>query len=254
LVPVVVLWAVLASAAAACALDLFTLWRHDDATLNVHVGDRVDYRSLTIDQGRRQSEVVRLQCVGEDAVAWVLELLPLVDDDSGLHPIPGEGWRLRLSRSAGENRGRFEDHVLGVEQWLDGEPRSVPMEEWRSDPLLQTILSSEFTPESCQDLGQTTRVVSGRDLLCDRVMLADRDTSLIELPRGNLLQVHVREVSASFHADIPFLGVAHAAERSETSSEIQPAGSRRAPPPRIRIETMELVDFGRDAKPWLGQG
>ncbi len=242
------------TAPAALALDLFTLWQHEDIVLSIQPGDRVDYRSTTFEQGRRRSEVIRLQCVGEDDDAWTLELLPLVENESGLHPITGEGWRLRLTRSTSKDRGRFEEQLLSVEQWIEGEPHSVSMSKWRSDPLLQSVLKSEFVPESREDLGQTTRVVAGHDLLCSRVVLADRDTSLIELPRGDLLQIHIREISASFHADVPFLGVAHAAERSETRSEVKPAGSRKSPPPRVRIETMELVDFGRDAVPWLGRG
>lgn len=238
----------------AAALDLFTLWHHEAATLSVAPGDRVDYRTVTVEQGRRRTELVRLQCVGEDDGHWLLELLPLTEDEEGLHPVPGEGWRLELAKKAAAARGALEDHVGEVEQWLDGEPRSVPAAEWREDPLLQSALAADFRPESREDRGPTTRVVAGRDLLCDQVVLVDRDTSRVELPRGALVQIHVREISASFQPEVPFLGVVHAAERSETRSTVEPAGARRAPPPRIRVETMELVDFGRDAAPWLGRG
>lgn len=238
----------------ASALDLFTLWHHEAGRFAIEAGDRVDYRSVTVERGRRREELVRLQCVEEDAQRWVLELLPLVADGEGLRPLPGEGWRLELAKTALSRAGRLEDHIGRVEQWLEGEPRTLSVSEWRDDPLLQTTLTADFRPESEEEQAPTTRKAGGRDLLCSQIVMVDRDTSRVELPRGSLLQIHTREVSASFHDDIPFLGMAHAAERMETQSTVEPAGARRPPPPRIRVETMELMDFARDATPWLGRG
>jgi len=241
-------------ASPAAALDLFTLWQDASAPLAVAPGDRVDYRNVTVEQGRRRTELVRLQCVADAGDHWVLELLPLHEGDAGPAPVPGEGWRLELRKSALASRGGLEEHVGRVEQWLEGEPRTVDAAEWRQDPLLQSALAADFRPESRETRDPTTRVVAGHDLLCDQVVMVDRDTSRVELPRGVLLQIHTREISASYQAAVPFLGVVHAAERSETRSSVEPAGSRRLPPPRVRVETMELVDFGHDAAPWLGRG
>lgn len=246
--------ALLAWAAPAASLDLFTLWHAAAGSLSIAPGDRVDYRNVTIEQGRRRTELVRLQCVGEDGGHWLLELLPLREGPDGLHPLPGEGWRLELAKTAATARGGLDEHVGRVVHWLEGEPRTVDAAEWREDPLLQASLAVDFHPESREVRPRTTRVVAGRDLLCDQMVLVDRDTSRVELPRGVLLQIHVREVSASYEASVPFLGVVHAAERAETRASVEPAGSRPLPPPRVRVETMELVDFGRDAVAWLGRG
>lgn len=245
---------VLLGAGAATALDIFTLWRLPEAPLRIAPGDRVDYLATKLATGRRSTELLRIQCVGETDVAWLIEVLPLDEIGGERVPRPGEGLRLSVGKSLTGRTGDLTDHVLAVEQWEGGERSDLPPEQWRDDPLADAFLESGFVPDTIETQGRTTRVVGRADLLCDQLTLTAADTTRIDLPRGEMIQIHTREVSAAIHSDVPFLGLAYAAERSETRSELVPAGRRRPPPPSMSVETMELLEFGTDATAVLGGG
>jgi len=238
---------VLTCAGGALALDVFTLWRQPEAPLRISPGCRVDYLGTSIEAGRRQVEAMRIQCVGETETTWLIEVLPLDEIPDGHVPRPGEGLRLTIARELAKRSGSLIDFVLEVAQWQDGSGRMLPAEQWRDDPLTGIFLESGFTPDSMEVQGKTTRVVGDADLLCEQFTLIASDTTRITLPRGEMIQIHRKEVSAAVHDEVPFLGVAYAAERTETRSELVPAGRRQPPPPSIRVEIMELLDFGTDA-------
>jgi hypothetical protein len=242
----------LAFAGPAFALDVFTLWQRPEAPLSLAVGDRVDYQTSIQESGRRTTDLVRLQCVEDTERGWWLEILPLTETAAGLMPTAGEGVRLLLDHEVVTRSGDLPARVLRVERWQAGVVEVLEGSSWREDPLVKTSLQAGFSPDTVERQGGTTRVVGEADLLCSQFTLVERDTTRIELPRGTLLQITKHEVSAAVHPDIPFLGVAFAAERVETRSVLDPPGGRRAPPPELRIETMELIDFGRDAKSRLG--
>jgi len=237
----------LAWAGAAVALDVFTLWRLPEAPLRITAGDRVDYLGTSIEAGRRRVEALRIQCVGETDAAWLIEILPLDETPDGHVPVPGEGLRLAIDRALAGRAGALVDHVLEVAQWRDGHGEVLPREQWRDDPLTGAFLEAGFVPDTREEQGQTTRVVGEADLLCAQFTLSAGDTTRIDLPRGEMIQIHRREISAAVHDTIPFLGLAYAAERAETRSELVPAGRRAPPPPSLRVEIMELLDFGADA-------
>jgi len=237
----------LTCAGGALALDVFTLWRQPEAPLRISPGCRVDYLGTSIEAGRRRVDALRIQCVGETEAAWMIEVLPLEETPDGRIPLPGEGLRLTIARELAGRSGSLIDFVLEVEQWREGIGQVLPPEQWRDDPLAGAFLETGFTPDSKEMQGKTTRVVGDADLLCEQFTLAASDTTRITLPRGQMIQIHRREVSAAVHDGIPFLGIAYAAERAETRSELVPAGRRQPPPPALRIETMELLDFGEDA-------
>lgn len=247
-----VLACLLLAASPAAALDVFTLWQRPEAPLSLAVGDRVDYQSSTQEGGRRSVELFRLQCVDETAAGWWLEILPLVESGEALEPTPGEGVRLLLDHRVVTRAGELSANVLRVERWSGGRAEALDDGAWRDDPLVRASLRAGFEPDAVEVQGCTTRVVGEADLLCSQFTLVDRDTTRIELPRGVMLQFLKHEVSAAVHPDVPFLGVVFAAERVETRSELDPPRGRRPPPPELRIETMELVGFGRDAAPTLG--
>ena len=72
------------------------------------------------------------------------------------------------------------------------------------------------------------------------------------LPAGEMRQISTVEISAAVNPEVPFLGLAYAAERVRAESTLNPPNNRfQAPPPRIRVEIMELVGYGTDAKPEL---
>jgi len=231
---------------------VFTLWRQPEAVMRIEPGCRADYQATTLEGGRRRVEVVRIQCVGESEAAWLIEVLPLAESPDGREPVPGEGLRLTLDKGLAARTGSLVDHVREVVQWQEGEARTLPPEQWRDDPLTGAFLETDFEADTRTEEGRTTRVVGEADLLCDQFTLVAGDTTRIDLPRGRMLQIHRREVSAAVHADVPFLGIAYAAERAETRSELEPAGHRQPPPPSLRVEIMELLGFGADAEPCLG--
>ncbi|NTV04485.1 hypothetical protein HGA89_06215 [bacterium] len=245
-----VLLALLAPGGAA-ALDVFTLWQRAEAPLSLAVGDRVDYSATTLEAGRRTTELLRVQCVADGPAGWQLEILPLEATRSGLAPRPGEGLRLVLSHDVSRREGDLAGLVSRVVQWSGGRGRDLDPAQWRDDPLAASLLDADFRPDAVTSQGETTRVVEGRDLLCRQFTLVAADTARITLPRGEMVQVHRREISAAVHPGVPFLGLAFAAERSETSATVIPAGRRSPPPPTQKVETMELVGYGRDAKPAL---
>jgi len=238
---------VLLSTGGAWALDVFTLWRQPEAPLRIEVGSRVDYQVTSIETGRRRTEVMRIQCVDRTDEAWLIEILPLERQDGTHVPIPGRGLRLTVDRRLAARSGDLIDHVLKVEQWDDGVHTELPPEQWRDDPLASAFLDSGFVPDTTEAQGSTTRVVGEIDLLCAQFTLTAGDTTRIALPHGEMIQIHTREISVAVHADVPFLGLAYAAERAETRSELVPAGRRSPPPPSMTVETMELIDFGKDA-------
>ena len=227
----------------AAALDLFTFWNDPEITLDVSAGDWVLYRMVTMDAGRRSEDIVRVRCEHADDHGWRLSVSPVIDLDGFLEDVAEGSWSFTLDRD-GAGGARFIDHVHDVERVEEGERRSIADREWREDPLLSVTLGDGFNPDSRERSGDTTRVVAGRDLLCSGLNLSACDSTRIELPKGVLLQVHTRTVSVTLHDSVPFLGVVYASERGETISELDPPGRRRQPPPRLRIETMELIDFG----------
>jgi hypothetical protein len=241
----------LAWAGGAAALDVFTLWQQPEAPLRIAPGCRADYQGTTLEAGRRQVDVVRIQCVGESETAWLIEILPLSEGDAGREPLPGEGLRLALAKGLADRAGTLVEHVLAVVQWQEGTARALPPEQWRDDPLTGAFVESALVPEEKIVEGLTTRVVGEADLLCEQFTLVASDTTVITLPRGRMTQIHRREVSAAVNAAVPFLGIAYAAERTETRSELDPAGRREPPPPSVRVEIMELLDFGDDAEAGL---
>ena len=231
----------------AAALDVFTLWRLPEAPLSIAAGDRVDYLGTSIEAGRRRVEALRIQCVGQTDTAWLIEILPLEETPDGHVPVPGEGLRLTIDRALAGRAGDLVDHILEVAQWREGRGEVLPPEQWRDDPLTGAFLETGFVPDAKEAQGRTTRVVGEADLLCEQFTLSAGDTTRIDLPRGEMIQIHRREISAAVHDTIPFLGLAYAAERAETRSELVPAGRRAPPPPSLRVEIMELLDFGADA-------
>ncbi len=237
--------------AGATALDVFTLWRRAEAPLSLAVGDRVDYNRTTLEAGRRTTELIRVQCVADGPDGWLLEILPLEATSRGLAPRPGEGLRLVLSHDVSRREGDLAGLVRRVVQWNEGRSRALDPGEWREDPLTASLLDVDFQPDDVTAQGATTRVVGGVDLLCSQFTLVAADTARITLPRGEMIQIHRREISAAVHPGVPFLGLAFAAERSETSAQVIPAGRRSPPPPTQKVETMELVGYGRDAAPVL---
>jgi len=228
----------------ALALDLFTFWNDPDIALVAETGDWALYRMITLDAGRRTEDLVRFRCESVDDDGWRLTVYPVVENDEGFSDVPSDAWSFTLDRDAPADAASLADHVSDVVRMIDGEPRAIADREWKEDPLLNASLGDGFAPDVRERTGDTTRVVGGRDLLCGGLKLASRDSTRIELPRGVLLQIHTRDVSVALHQDVPFLGVVFASERGETRSELDPPGRRRQPPPRQRIETMELIDFG----------
>jgi hypothetical protein len=96
-------------------------------------------------------------------------------------------------------------------------------------------------------------VVQGREMLCEQFVLTSADTLAADLPAGRMIQVTTREIAAAVARDVPFLGLAYAAERSRSESRLDPPSRRfKAPPPQVRVEIMELVAFGTGARPVLG--
>ena len=231
----------------AWSLDVFTLWHQPEAPLRIEVGSRVDYLGTSIEAGRRRSEVMRIQCVGESEENWLIEIVPLELVDGAYEPLPGQGLRLTIDRRLADRSGNLIDHVHQVELWDESGHRELPAEQWRDDPLAGAFLDSGFVPDRIEAQGRTTRVIGVMDLLCDQFTLVAGDTTRIALPRGEMIQIHSREVSVAVHANIPFLGLAYAAERSETRSKLVPAGRRSPPPPAMTVEIMELIDYGDDA-------
>lgn len=241
----------------ALALDVFTLWQQPMIPLQMHEGGWADYRSQVMAGGKRQQGLTRIVCLdrqsGTDDKSWLLEMLPLEEKlDGSLEPIAGEGLRLRISRSILTRKGRLLDAVVEIVQWRDGQGRATTVAELRDDPLVSASLESDFEPQKV-DIGQsTTRVIGKRQYLCDQFVFSAADTQTAELPAGTMIQTTSHEVVAAVNSEIPFLGLAFVSERIKSESALDPPSKKfSAPPARIRVEIMELLDFGSGAKPFL---
>ena len=241
------------------ALDVFTLWKQPQVPLRLTEGDWADYRFQVTAGGRQEQSLTRVACLsradGSDDMAWLVEVLPLKEEADGrLSPLPGEGLRLRLSRRLTARQGSLLDHVLAARQWSGGRATELSAAQLREDPLVADSFQEEFTAATATSGTPTTRVIGGVQFLCAQTVLAAADTQLATLPAGRLRQVTSRELSAATNPDLPFLGLAYATERVRAESTVEPAGSRlRPPPPRVRVEVMELVAHGKGAKPALGR-
>ncbi|MCP4573039.1 MAG: hypothetical protein GY838_11850 [bacterium] len=247
----------LAAAAPAAALDVFTLWRQPEVPLRLEEGAWVDYRTQVMTGGRRRHGLTRLACLGRDGqdenASWILEILPLAErDDGSLVPVKEDAVRLEVAPALAERAGSLLDNVRRARQWRGGKPTDLSLEQLRENPLLAASLEDEFVADSVETKHPTTRVVGGHELLCDQLVLTAEDTDTSDLPAGRVIQTTVREISAAVHADVPFLGLVYVAERVRSSSRLDPPSDRfRDPPPQSRVEIMELVGFGDDAKPVL---
>lgn len=240
------------------ALDFFTLWRQPNIPLQMIEGSWADYRTQVMAGGRRETDQVRISCLGRefgsDDDSWILELLYLEEtDDGSLEPVPGQGTRLRVSRDLLKRQGQLLDHVLEIHQWRDGKAERVSPQDVKNDPLMAASLSSDFAPDNLEISGQTTRVIQGRQLICDQFAMTAADSQTARLPAGEMVQVSTWEVTAAVSSEIPFLGLAYVTERVRSESRLDPPNKRmQMPPARIRVELMELVAFGTGAQPVLG--
>lgn len=243
-----------------CALDIFTLWNQPELPLRMEEGTWADFRSQVMAGGRRQENLTRIVCLsradGTDEDTWLLELLPLDELEDGTRvPVPGEGARLRLSRSMLDRQGHLLDAVISVERWRGGIQEAISSDQLRNDPLVSASLDVEFTPDLVESRDPTNRVISGSQYLCDQFVMTAADTQSADLPAGRMIQTTTREITAAVHADIPFLGLAYAAERVKSESRLDPPSRKFSPPPpQVRVEVMELLGFGADARPSLVDG
>ena len=243
-----------------CALDVFTLWRQPELPLRMEEGAWADYRTQVMAGGRREEGLTRVVCLGQehgsDKDTWLVEMLPLTEQPDGrLVPVPGEGARLRLSRKMLDRQGDLFAAVVSAEKWRDGIPEKVSQDQLLNDPLVAASLESEFTPDLVEAKDPTTRVVMGTQYLCEQFVMSAADTQRAALPAGTMVQMTSREITAAIHGDIPFLGVAYAAERVRSESQLDPPSRKFSPPPpQIRVEVMELLDFGFQAVPSLSVG
>lgn len=239
------------------ALDVFTLWRQPEIPLRMTEGAWADYRTQIMIGGRRDEGLTRIICLdragGSDDETWLVELLPLKElDDGSFEPIPGEGARLRLSRTLLERSGHLLDAVVEVEKWRQGVPEKISEDQLRNDPLVSASLDTEFTPNRTEVKDPTTRVIAGAQYLCDQFVMSAADTQIAQLPAGQMIQLTSHEITAAIHEEIPFLGLAFAAERIRSESTLNPPSRKFSPPPpQVRVEVMELLDFGYHAKPEL---
>jgi hypothetical protein len=238
------------------AFDIFTLWRQPLVPLRLAVGEWADYRTVTWISGRRSEDLLRIQCVGRsdapDQPSWIIEMLPLTEDEAGFSITKGEGLLLQLSGRLLDREGQLTDLVERIVRWEAGQPTELSPEEWREDPLVTASLTAEFMPDRAESVGVATRVVAGRELRCTQFEMTAADTERVTLPRGELQQVSVWEVTAEVNGLVPFLGIAYAAERTKSHSRLDPPSKRfPLPAPVTEVETMELIDFGDQARPAL---
>lgn len=238
------------------ALDVFTLWRQPEIPLQINEGNWVEYRTLVMAGGRQEESLTRIVCLdrdhGSDDETWLLELLPLVEENGRTRPLPGEGMQLRLSRSLLNREGTFMEAIVSAVQWREGQAEPISREELRDDPLVAASLAASFRPDRVERQDPTTRVIEGKQFLCDQFVMAAADTQVAELPAGRMIQVTTREIVAAVHEEVPFLGLTYLTERVRAESRLDPPSRRmKAPPPRVRVEVMELVAFGLRADPTL---
>jgi len=239
------------------ALDGFTLWRQPEIPLRMVEGSWVEYRTQAMAGGKREERLSRIVCLdrehGSDAGTWLVEIVPLVEQDGETRPQAGEGLQLRISRDLLRRQGTFFDAIVEAVQWRSGRAEKISAADLRQDPLVQATLDGDFVPDTVEQKGSTTRIVGGRQLLCDQIVMSARDTLVADLPAGKMIQVTTREIAAAIHPEVPFLGLAYVSERVRSASELDPPSRRfRPPPPHVRVEVMELVGFGTQATPVLG--
>ena len=242
------------------ALDVFTLWRQPELPLRMEEGAWADYRTQVMAGGRREEGLTRIVCLsrdhGSDDDTWLIELLPLTEQPDGtLLPVPGEGARLRLSRRILDRQGHLLDAIVEVEKWRDGIPEKISKDQLLEDPLVAASLDSEFSPDTIENKDPTTRVIAATQFLCDQFVMSAADTQTADLPAGRMIQVTTREITAAVNEEIPFLGIAYAAERIRSESKLDPPSRKFSPPPpHVRVEVMELIGFGLQAFPTLHVG
>jgi len=249
------LLAVILTCTPAVALDFFTLWQRPELPFNLAEGQWADYRRQALSEGRRTDDLVRIQCLGRDAEGyWLLEVVPLVETAPGrLELVPGEGLRLQLTDAVEDRAGGIVDAVAEVRLWRDGEVRVLDRREWRRDPLVTASFSGEFAPDVVEERDPTVRVIGARELSCRQLVFAAADTQTAELPGSRMVQTASQEVSAAVHPDIPLLGLAYASERIRAESRLEPPSDRLpTPPPSVRVEILECLGFGSEARPALG--
>lgn len=213
-------------------------------------GTWADYRFLTISGGRTSEDLLRVQCVGKSRSGdWTVEMLPLRETDAGLEVRPGEGLSLVLSARLLERQAELSDVIIEAVRWREGVAHPMPPAEWREDPLVAPSLKGEFEPDAVEMTGTTIRVVGRQELRCEQYLLTAADTLQVTLPRGLLEQVSQREITAAVNPGIPFLGLAFATERTSSVTRLDPPSDRfPPPPPTLKVETMELVAFGENAR------
>ena len=238
------------------ALDVFTLWRQPEIPLQITEGSWVEYRTLVMAGGRQEESLTRIVCLdrahGSDDQTWLLELLPLVEEKGQTQPLPGEGMQLRVSRSLLNREGTFMEAIVSAVQWREGLAEEISPEALGDDPLVAASLAASFRPDRTERQDPTTRVIQGTQFLCDQFVMAAADTQIAQLPAGRMIQVTTREIVAAVHEDVPFLGLTYLTERVRAESRLDPPSRRlKAPPARVRVEVMELVAFGLQAKPTL---
>ncbi len=242
------------------ALDLFTLWSQPEIPLDLTPGSWVDYRSQVMAGGRQETDLTRVACLaaptGSPTGALVFEIMPLVEEDDGsLNPQPGQGVWLLVSADVAQREGELLDSVLQIWQWEGGVARELSLAELRQDPLVAANMRDKFIPDQVEEKDPTTRIISGRQFLCEQLVMSARDTQSIDLPAGKMTQVSVHEVTAAFSSQLPLLGLAYATERISSESKFSDPHPRvRVPPARVRVEVMEMVANGRDATSQLGPG
>jgi len=240
----------------ASALDLFTLWRQPMLPLHMIVGSWVDYNTVSQAEGKRSENLVRIQCISrfgdEKSGGWIVEIVPLHERNGSLTPVLGEGLRLYLSQRLLRRDADLKHVIERVERWQDGRATELPPAEWRENPFVASSLKAEFAPDSSELVSSSIRVVSGREIPCDHFQMTATDTQRVTLPKGQLEQVSRWEITTAINANVPFLGIVFAAERTYAESRLHPPSERFTPPPPVtRIETMELIGYGNEAAPIL---
>ena len=241
----------------AAALDFFTLWQRPELPLTLEAGLWADYRRQAVTEGRRTDDLVRIQCLGrDDQGRWLLEVLPLVETAGGdLKVAPGEGLRLRLTGAVTDRTGDVMEAVDEVRLWRDGEVQVLDRRQWRRDPLVTASFSGDFAPDTVDESGATVRVIAGRELSCRQLVFAAADTQVAELPDTRMVQTATQEVTAAVSDEIPLLGLAYVSERVAAESRLDPPSKRMpAPPPSLRVEILECLDYGAGAVAALPTG
>ena len=257
---VVVALLLLGAGDTARALDLFTLWHQQEIALDLTPGSWVLYKSQTMASGRSDFDLTRVSCLPAPAAAdsrnRVFEIIPMTQNEQGdFLPVAGQGVWLLVSGDIAAREGKLVDLVREAWQWEDGQAKRLAVSDLKNDPVAAGMLASDFRPDTLEEAGNTTRIISGQQFLCAQLVMSARDSQCVDLPAGRMSQITNHEITAAYHPDLPLLGLAYVAERISSASTLDSPNPRfRAPPPRNRVEIMELVGFGRDAVSLLGPG